>query len=131
MPTGRDPLASHLDSDPVIQLQRQHSSSTAGSLADDPRSLVGPSELFVPTLASGVVQGNAQAAVRVKELSLIAFEVVAKTTGEPKILFLVRAAESRGNDMIYLEPAQHQCLRAQTVATAVAGLTTNTLFHFI
>jgi hypothetical protein len=60
-------------------------------------------------------------------MCVIALETVAHPTGQPEILFVVRAAVCRWHEVIDLQRPKHVSLRTLAISTPIPGLRADTL----
>ena len=91
MPTRRNPLLAHHHRNEVVELQCQDSRSPAGRQSDDLHTIVTPNEVIRPGLGSWIVERHDLAGQGIHSVRLIAFCIVAQTTGELEV-FLVAAS---------------------------------------
>ena len=122
VPAGSYPFASDHDSDPVIQLKCDDRRPAAGRGSDNACPIFAPIKVFLPPLSTRIEKIDPSPANRIAALRLSCFEPVAQPASKPEVVFVVRPKSGFGNEVVDLQHAENQMLRAQAVPTAIVGL---------
>ena len=129
VPAGSYPFASDHDSDPVIQLKCDDRRPAAGCGSDNACPIFAPPKVFSPPLSTRIEEIDQSPASRIATLRSSCFEPVAEPAREPEVVLVVGPTSGFRNEMVDLEHAEHQMLRAQAVPTAIVGLLSDTCAH--
>ena len=101
MPSSTHPMAPRLHRERIVHIQCMHGGATTICLANNLRAILAPLEVIAPSLVAWIEQ-TYWAALRVTTYDLCAFVLIAGTARQPKVIRIVRATGSYGDDMINL-----------------------------
>ena len=102
MPSSTHPMAPRLHRERIVQVQCMHGGATTICLANNLRAILAPLEVIAPSLVAWIEQ-TYRATLRVTANDLCAFILISGTARQPKVIRIVRAAGSHGDDMINLQ----------------------------
>src|SRR5438128_8418649 len=121
MPAGGCPLSPGSEGKEMIQFQSHNGCTSAGRDADDVRPVCAPLEVARPFLPAWVEESHSATGNRIISMRLCAFETIARTVGEPEILFRICAAARGRDEMLDFQFPWQQPLRGETVAATIPG----------
>ena len=97
MPSSAHPMAPRFHRERIVQIQ----CAATVCLTNNLRAILAPLEVIAPSLVAWIEQ-TYRAALRVTAYDLCAFVLIAGTARQPKVIRIVRATGSHGDDMINL-----------------------------
>ena len=102
MPSSTHPMAPRFHRERIVQIQCMHGGATTVCLTNNLRAILAPLEVIAPSLVAWIEQ-TYRAALRVTANDLCTFVLIAGAARQPKVIRIVRAAGSHGDDMINLQ----------------------------
>lgn len=131
MPSGLNPIASHLERVGVIgQVECRHCGAADRRHADNPQAVVAPMEVIGPRIGTRIEKPHQFPGLRVARLGSAGLRLVAQGASEPQVGFVVRTALRPWDYVLDLEPGEYQVLGTMAVAATIPSRVTDAARDF-
>ncbi len=93
------------------------------------QAIVNRGKMLLPHLRAGIEERNPYTALWIDRIDLGALVAIAEWAGKPEVRLIIAATLGERDDMLDLKASYHEVLRAEAIATAVAGGAANAEFN--